>query len=64
MKRIVTVWLDSTSDAEECRWIVDTDIPGGGESDTIRTFAADAAGEAAARQFAAEYAAKHGLDVA
>jgi len=62
--KIVTVWLDETSDAGERRWIVDSDIVGGGESETIRTFPGNATGETAARQFASEYAAANGLEIA
>jgi len=62
--KIVTVWLDETTDAGDCRWIVDTDIVGGGESETIRTFPGDESGETAARQFAAQYAAANGLQTA
>lgn len=36
---IVTVWL--ASDADEANYIVDTDIVGGGESETIKVFDAD-----------------------
>lgn len=59
--KIVTVWLDKTSD--ECRWIVDTDIVGGGESATVKTFAPTEAGRTKAVKFAREYAAKRGLDL-
>ena len=60
-KQIVTVWMDKTSD--ERRWIVDTDVVGGGESDTIKTFAPTDAGKKKAIKFANEYAAKKGLAV-
>jgi hypothetical protein len=59
--KIVTVWLDETSDAGECRWIVDTDAVSGGDSETVRTFPGDEDGEKAARRFAAEYAAANGM---
>ena len=60
--KIVTVWLDQTSD--EAGWIVDTDIAGGGESETVKTFPPTGTGEKAARKFAAEYAERKGLEVA
>ncbi len=41
-ERIVTVWLDTTSD--DHGWIVDTDTAGGGESETICVFPPDATG--------------------
>lgn len=60
--KIVTVWLDQTSD--EAGWIVSTDVAGGGESETVRTFPPTMAGEKAARKFAAEYAERQGIEVA
>ncbi len=57
--KIVTVWLDETSDATEPRWIVDTDIPGGGESTTLKEF--DDRDDAC--NYATKYAAEHGLRV-
>lgn len=56
-KKIVTVWLDETSDADEPKFIVDVDVEGGGESTTIKTFD----DLASAMEFAGNYARKHGL---
>lgn len=60
-KRVVTVWLDETSD--EHGWVVDTDAEAGGESETLRVFPADDAGYAAAVAFAGEAAAERGCEV-
>lgn len=35
--KIVSMWYDETSDADDARWIVDTDTIEGGESNTIGT---------------------------
>lgn len=56
--KIVTVWLDETSD--ECRWIVDEDIVSGGESNTIKAFLPTAEGFEKAVAFAEKAAAKRG----
>lgn len=56
-KRIVTVWLDEMSDPDNPRCIVDTDIDGGGESETIKTFVS----RAQAVMFAEHYARDLGL---
>lgn len=60
-KQIVTVWLDETSD--DHAWIVDTDVVGGGESSTIKTFPATDAGRLQAVEFATQYASTRGLTV-
>lgn len=59
--RIVSVWLDETSDCDDPQWIVDTDSADGGESDTIRCFAED--GFERAVRFAKRAAKKRGCDL-
>jgi hypothetical protein len=58
--KLVTVWLDETSDADEPRWIVDTDTEDGGESSTIKTYPGTAAGRAKAVEFGRAAAARRG----
>lgn len=59
--RIVTVWLDTTSD--DHGWIVDTDSPEGGESETIKVFPPTSAGKAKAVAFAQKAAARRGCEM-
>jgi len=58
---IVTVWLDTTSD--DHGWIVDTDTPEGGESNTLKVFPPTKAGKAKAVSFAGKAAARRGCPV-
>lgn len=60
-RQIVTVWLDETSD--DHGWIVDTDIEGGGESDTLKVFPPTAAGFDRAVSFAKRAASRRGCDL-
>lgn len=55
--RIITVWMDET-DTEGTPYIVDTDLPSGGESATIRCFA----DRDAAVEFARQEAGKRGME--
>lgn len=55
--KCVSVWLDDTSDADEPKWIVDTDTVEGGESDTIGCYD----DEHAAIEAAKKAARKRGL---
>lgn len=59
MARIVTVWLDETSDPIAPDWIVDTDSEEGGESIMLKVFDS----RAKATMFAEHYALRHGLKV-
>lgn len=59
--RIITVWLDETSDNHG--WIVDTDSPEGGESETLKVFPATDAGFGRAVSFAKKAGVKRGCDI-
>ncbi len=58
-ERIVTVWLDTTSD--DHGWIVGTDIAGGGESETIYVFPPDDTGRKWAIAFGKRAAFERGV---
>lgn len=58
---IVSVWLDTTSD--DHGWIVDTDVVGGGESETLRIFQPTAAGKKRAVAFAEAKAERLGCEM-
>lgn len=60
-KKIVTVWLDQTSD--EHGWIVDTDTEDGGESNTLKVFPPTEAGRKKANAYAKTAAEKRGCPV-
>jgi hypothetical protein len=59
--RIVTVWLDTTSD--EHGWVVDTDSPDGGESETLKVFPPNRGGRADAVEYAKKVAARRGCEM-
>jgi hypothetical protein len=61
--KIVTVWLDETSDVDDPRWIVDTDTQEGGESETIAAYPGDDDGFDRAVSRAKKAGIKHGCDV-
>lgn len=58
-ERIVSVWLDETSEPK-ASYIVDTDIAEGGCSETISVFPGTKKGRVDAIKFAEDYAAKTG----
>lgn len=60
-ERIITVWLDETSD--EHGWVVDTDSPEGGESETLDVFPPTDEGYAEACEYAREEAERRGCEV-
>jgi hypothetical protein len=59
--KIVTVWLDETSD--EHGWIVDTDTEEGGQSRTIEAFPPTAAGRKKAIAAGKREAKKRGVEL-
>ena len=59
--KIISVWLDATSD--DHGWVVDTDIMDGGESNTVRMFPPTSAGQKRAVKFALTLGTKKGLPV-
>ena len=60
--RIVSVWLDETSNDED-GWIVDTDTTEGGQSDTLKVFPGTDAGFDRAVSYAKRAGIKRGCDV-
>jgi hypothetical protein len=58
---IVTVWLDETSGNHG--WIVDMDVEGGGENNTLKVFPPNKAGFERAIAFAKRAAIKRHCDV-
>ena len=59
--RIVSVWLDETSD--ERGWVVDTDSPEGGQSRTLDVFPPTAEGREEAEAFARREGERRGCEV-